>query len=198
MPQYFQFKVTLQDIDPPIWRRFLLREDATFLDLHQAIQAAFDWFGGHLWEFSSSGRSGEPIAGPDDDGGDFGPPLGEPAPNAARVRLADYLGRNRRGRRASCLYTYDFGDGWEHDVRLERVITRDETFGRRLLEGERAAPPEDCGGVFGYERLAALARTGTLAGEEPDEEELEELREWIEDWHPDTFDLEAQRAVFDR
>ncbi len=81
-------------------------------------------------------------------------------------------------------------------MRLERIVASGEGFERRLLAGRRAAPPEDSGGVFGCERLAEPARTGTLP--DSDEDGLEELREWIEDWHPDAFDLGEERAAFDR
>jgi hypothetical protein len=98
------------------------------------------------------------------------------------------------------LYTYDFGDGWEHVVALDEIRTMDETFTRRLVAGERSFPPEDCGGIPGYEMcLLALGRIEYEgpADYKPSDEELAERREWLGDWDPDGFDLAAVAREFD-
>jgi hypothetical protein len=190
MPKYFEFEVALQDISPRIWRRFLLRSAATFKELHDAIQAAGPWENSHLWDFSEPGRGGRVIAGPLDD------ESGRPIPDAKRIKLASYFEEPDD----TCLYRYDFGDDWEHEVRLERIVELPDSFRRRLLAGERAFPPEDCGGVPGYyECLAALGAPMPVgAGDDlPDPEDLEDRRDWLGDWTPE-FDLEAARKRFDR
>lgn len=176
MPRYYDITVTPDDVHPPVWRRFLLAADATFADLHRAIQDACGWENCHLFEFSSS--AGARIAGlPDQDWDDLG------VPDASTVALSQALDE-----RGVCRYVYDFGDHWEHTVRSEGVVESDEPFHRRLLGGARAFPPEDCGGVPGYERCVEVARGG---------EDHEGLREWLGGWDPERFDLEAARRAFD-
>jgi len=189
MPSYLEFEVSLREITPRIWRRFLLRPPVTFHQLHEAIQAAGPWGNYHLWQFSEPGRPYRAIAGlPDDE-------FGEETPDAKRVKVASYF--QRPGDR--CLYRYDFGDDWEHDVVFVRSQDLPEVFRRRLLAGERAFPPEDCGSIPGYyECLAALGQRRPRKGESrPDSEELAERRTWLGDWNPD-FVLEEARRAFDR
>jgi hypothetical protein len=174
-----EIEVSLKHIRPRIWRRFLLNEQATFADLHRAIQDAFGWMSCHLWEFQAAGRHRESIAGVPDDG--FG--WGEPTPDAEKVLVTAYLGRAAR----TCVYLYDFGDDWEHTVKLTRTVEQDAW--RVLLAGRRSAPPEDCGGVPGYEDCVAVA-----SGESTDED----LAEWLGDWDPDGWSLAAAKARFDR
>ena len=84
-----------------------------------------------------------------------------------------------------------FGDGWEHQIEVEKVLPAEP--GKRYplgLAGKRACPPEDCGGMPGYEHLLEVLR-------DPKNEEYEEMREWIqEDFDPEAFDLdEINRAL---
>jgi len=108
MPEYFDFQVSLREIEPRIWRRFLIRSDATFEVLHEAIQDACGWHCCHLFEFQD--EAGELLAGAPDDSG-FAE---QPVPDAAEVSLASFF--SGRTRKKSCLYVYDFGDDWQHDV----------------------------------------------------------------------------------
>ena len=108
-------------------------------------------------------------------------------PDASRKKLSAYFSAGARPTR--CIYVYDFGDGWEHDIRVRRVLTVPDTFQRRLLAGRRACPREDCGGVYGYYDCCANVRGET---------EDNELAEWIGDWDPDAFDLKTARQEFDK
>ncbi len=183
MPKYYAFEVSLEDVQPRIWRRFLLRTTATFDHLHHAIQDSFGWQECHLFEFRVPTRS---LAGiPHDD--DFGPPT----PDAKRVKLSAYF--TGRVVLEWCEYVYDFGDDWVHEVKLLGLVTDKESFRRRLLGGERSGPPEDSGGVRGYERIVEFLRTGVDAHDDPDG-----LREWLGDWHPDAFDSKKAKPEFDR
>ena len=187
MPRYFEFEVSLKEIQPRIWRRFYLRAAATFADLHKAIQESFGWESYHLWEFRVSGPRGQPIAGlPTDE--DFG----RPVPDARKVKVSSYF----TGRVATewCEYVYDFGDDWVHEVKLIGVVSNKETFRRRLLGGERAGPREDCGGTTGYERMVHFLETG----EDVYSDEAVDLKAWLGDWRPDAFELKAAQAAFDR
>lgn len=183
MPQYFEVEVELRGVEPRVWRRFVLSEDATFQDLHEAIQIACGWENYHMFAFRDD-RTRKEIAGiPDSE-------FGDPAPDSRKARLADFLGKARS---KTCMYEYDFGDSWEHDVTI-RTVTLPETFERRLVGGERAFPPEDCGGLDGYDRYAVAV----VERRDPWGEDLDEVLEWVGDWHPERFDLAATRKSFDR
>ncbi|MCC5863476.1 MAG: plasmid pRiA4b ORF-3 family protein [Gammaproteobacteria bacterium] len=138
-----RFDVRLRGIEPPIWRSFEIREQASFWDLHVAIQDALGWLDCHLHEFTPEGprtRHGVRIGIPDDDfGADVLPGWEE------SVRLYFHTPGVRM------LYTYDFGDDWQHDVELVSIEPRvTGTRYPRCIAGERACPPEDCGGPHGY------------------------------------------------
>jgi hypothetical protein len=116
MPRYFELDVALQEIQPRIWRRFLIRTTSTFAQLHKAIQQSFGWQDYHLWEFRLPTFDGAPIAGvPTDE--DFG----RPTPDARDVKLSSYFtGKNVT---EWCEYVYDFGDDWCHEVMLIGVVS---------------------------------------------------------------------------
>lgn len=177
---YLDLEVSLDRVSPRIWRRFLLRDRASFLDLHHAIQAACGWQNTHLFAFRAS--TGTVVAGVPTD---FG--FAEPDPDAAKVSAGDYLKRH-----GSVAYEYDFGDGWEHTVELKEVVPLKQKFTQRLLDGARSFPPEDCGGVPGYEDVLAVASGGKAHFHD-----TEDLRQWYGDWDPEWFDLEALRQWFD-
>jgi hypothetical protein len=189
MPDYLRCHVRLLDVKPKLWRRFLLKITATFQDLHLAIQDACGWENCHMFAFRSpNGR--ESIAGIPDT--DWGPA----APDARKQKLSAVFGPKGL---ASCLYEYDFGDGWTHEVKCEGVEKLDERFERRLLDGAGAFPPEDCGSVPGYERcVAAVTGKGWRKREHGDDAERRELLEWLGAWRPDSFDLAATKQQFDR
>lgn len=131
-------KITLRGSKPPIWRRLEVPSGITLDRLHRAIQVAFGWQEAHLWVFDTpSGNFGTPD-----------PELGHG--DAARAMLADVA--PEAGDRV--LYTYDFGDDWEHVVAIEDVLTAEPCVAYpRCTAGRRASPPEDCGGMWGYAEL---------------------------------------------
>ena len=187
MAKYFEFEVWLRDIEPKIWRRFLLKSTATFQDLHRAIQDAGGWEDYHLFRFDAKRSFRDPVAeaqGADQYDDTSGPP-------ARSVKLASYFQRPRK----KCLYTYDYGDSWELDVQLIRTVQMEEPFKRRLLGGARAFPLEDSGGSFGY--YDCLAALGLIEAGHCSPEMLQEKREWLGDWHPEAFDLEQAKRAFD-
>ena len=127
-------------------------------------------------------------------GADFAEEFLEEAqvPAAGRVRLSSYF--QKPGDK--CPYTYDFGDDWRHQVVPKEIVQLPESFKRRLLDGARAFPPEGCGGTWGYAHC--LKALGIIEPEEHDDEEwLAERREWMGDWHPDDFDLDAVKKRSD-
>jgi len=190
MPRYFDLEVSLIDIEPRIWRRFLLSEAATFLDLHAAIQDAMGWEEEHLYAFQDANGK-RPLA---DDV--YAGAFDRQGPPADRVSLSSHF--RRKG--SKCRYTYDFGDNWEHAVVLKGLVEDPGRFKRRLLDGARACPPEDCGGVWGYAdccRVQAMTDAEIEALGE-DGEETAWRREWIGDWAPEAFDLKRVKARFDK
>ena len=141
----YQLKVTLKGTKPPIWRRVLVGADVTLDQLHEVIQAAFGWWNYHLYEFEF-GRTRYGI--PDPDGFDIGPP----ARDARTTRLDKVAAVG-----ATFAYTYDFGDYWEHKVTVEKVLDGSTVATvPACVDGRRAGPPEDCGGVWGYEELLTI------------------------------------------
>ncbi|NBB82734.1 MAG: hypothetical protein GVY28_04945 [Alphaproteobacteria bacterium] len=197
MPRYFDFEVSLRHIKPRIWRRlYLAADETTFLDLHHAIQDAGDWMDVHLWQFRTSGRPSQPIAeAPAEEamGMDL---IDDPGPPAHEVPLADVFGSAGD----KCLYIYDFGDEWVHEVLLREVLELDEMFYRRLTDGARAFPPEDCGGPPGYELCRALVQPESESAMDLSPwgaRDLEAQREWLGDWEPQVFDLQATKQWFD-
>jgi hypothetical protein len=168
----YQLKVTLRGIQPPIWRRLQVASDITLYELHRLLQVAMGWMDCHLHEFAR----GHTLYGTSDR--EFGiARLPE-----KKIRLLDVLFRPRD----KMTYQYDFGDSWEHNIVLERILKPSaETSHPICLAGERACPPEDCGGIPGYyELLEALADT-----EHP---EHDHLMEWTGGgFDPERFDLEG-------
>ena len=140
-----QLRVTLAGVKPAVWRRIEIGSGATFWDLHVAIQDAMGWKDCHLHVFRAplpGGREVDQIGIPQDDFTDRAPEI---VPGW-EVPVIVYL--NRAGDRAE--YLYDFGDGWAHDVEIEgRAALAAGVSYPRCTGGERACPPEDCGGPSG-------------------------------------------------
>lgn len=181
-----QFKITLDDVHPPIWRRIQLASDATFWDLHCAINDAMGWEDAHLHEFCiGSKRKGLRIGIPIDD--DDMPWNDDPGLVDWEVPIAAHLAQPG----ARCVYLYDFGDNWRHTVALEDILpAQAKVEYPRCLAGARACPPEDCGGIHGYERIC-----DALAEPQATDEETEELLAWIgEAFDPEAF--EAGKVKF--
>ena len=139
----YQLKVTLRGIRPPIWRRVQVRSDATLGHLHWVIQFAMGWTGAHLHSFSIQGM--EYSMGRLDIGlNELGMHDGE------SVKLSQVV----IGEKFKFFYLYDFGDSWEHEVLVEKVLTAEkDTHYPVCIKAKRACPPEDCGGTWGYQTL---------------------------------------------
>src|SRR2546430_5513183 len=145
-----KLRVVLRGISPLTWRRLLVRSDATIDDLHATLQLALGWTDEHLNRFVIQGREyGVAHIG----GMSFGD-------DPRRVRLADFdFGPHER-----FLYEYDFTDGWQHDVRVERLLPLES--GRTYpvcVGGRRGVPPEDCGGPWAFLELRQRYSVVTIA-----------------------------------
>ena len=180
----FQFKITLRDIKATIWRRFQVK-DCTLNKLHEHIQTAMGWTNSHLHQFEIEGERYGPSS-PDDL--DFGTEMID----ETGVLLSLLLPKS--GKRTRWSYEYDFGDGWRHEIIFEGYRPIDKKVKYPLcLEGERACPPEDVGGPYGYqEYLEAMA--------DPDHEQHEDFMEWSGPFDSEAFDAakatkEMQRGL---
>ncbi|GAA5033551.1 plasmid pRiA4b ORF-3 family protein [Actinopolymorpha pittospori] len=173
----YQVKVGLQGAKPPIWRRLLLPADASLALVHDVIQVAFGWDDSHMHVFET------PF-------GDFGRADRELGHRAEKPVTLEQVAAQAG---AKIRYTYDFGDNWVHEIVVEKLVDRDPALRYpSCTGGRRAAPPEDSGGIWGYEELVeALA--------DPDHPEHELQLEWLElddasQFAPAAFD----RDVVDR
>jgi hypothetical protein len=131
-------KVSLHGAKPPVWRRIEI-PSVTPLDLvHEVIQVAFDWHGYHLHAFETV--CGE--FGSMDDDDDWSDREDETTAALAQVAAAE---------RAKVVYVYDFGDDWRHDIVVEKIVPAEPGMAYpRCTGGRRAAPPEDCGGIWAF------------------------------------------------
>jgi hypothetical protein len=173
-----QLKVTLLDISPPIWRRLLVPAAIKLPKLHTALQLAFGWTNSHLHAFRLEDDSYQAINPGDWDQDLFGP--GQTR-DEKKFRLCDLL----HAKDDWLIYEYDFGDSWQHELVVEKILPVATAKIVTCLAGARAGPPEDCGSVPGYENLLeAIA--------DPKHPEHRELLDWLGDpYDPEAFSIDS-------
>jgi hypothetical protein len=173
----YQFKISLDGIKPTIWRRIQVPAEYSFWDLHVAIQDAMGWDDYHLHEFEMKDPETQETVriGIPDDEIDWG----RETVAGWDVKIPDYFTENNR----LAKYLYDFGDGWLHRVRFEKAeISIPTRVYPVCLAGKQACPPEDVGGIWGYESFLNIIR-------DPTHEEYEEMLEWAgEEFDPNRFE----------
>lgn len=174
--QAIQLMVALKHIRPPIWRRVVVPDNFTLGQLHDVIQATMGWHDSHMHAFRVPRRG-------------FGPPLREfgSGLDAAENENTAFVGAVLARKGQKLLYEYDFGDSWEHEVVVEKILPFDPQAKYPVcLDGTRACPPEDCGSFPGYSDILAALKAPKKT------EEQKKLLEWLEDgYDPERFDLEA-------
>jgi hypothetical protein len=178
----YQLKVTLKWSRPPIWRRLQIASTDNLEDLHIALQIVMGWTNSHLHEFTS-GRDRYGV--PDED-----------FPSEDHDEIEYRIDQVLHKEKDKLIYTYDFGDGWEHELVLEKILPyKTSTVLPLCLKANRACPPEDVGGVPGYEMfLEAIS--------DPAHPDHEEMLEWLgEGFDAEHYDLsetnELLREYFD-
>jgi hypothetical protein len=168
-----ELMVTLRHTHLPIWRRLIVPASLTLHELHNVIQTAMGWEGYHLHLFDIDGvlyGDVEEIEGR---------PLG--AEDSFTVGQAADAAREFS-------YEYDFGDSWDHIIRVEQSMASVGSGTPHLIGGGRACPPEDCGGTSGYEHLLEVIA-------DPTHEEHEQLLQWVGgEYDPEGFDLAETNA----
>ena len=170
-----QFKISLQYIKPPIWRRISVPDDHTLGDLHRLIQAVMGWSDDHAHAFQIGSVEYGRVDKQDRLSVFFAPPRKNEEIFTLR-RIVDRVGQK-------FTYEYDFGDGWIHEILVEGSEPMPQHYqGPVCLAGERACPPEDCGGVPGYARVLRVLKKAST----PDDREF---RRWVGRYDPERFDL---------
>ena len=183
----FRVRLDLHGARPPVWRRLELPGDLPLPRVHEVVQAAMGWTDTHLHRFrtGSDHRSPSFVTAFDIEEGEDGVLEDD-------VRLDQLLAAEGE----ALWYEYDFGDGWDHVLRVEDVLDeRPATV--RCLGGRMACPPEDCGGIGGYEELASWARGGYEDALLPEVfDDAAHAHDWVPlDWHPDHFDVDEANAA---
>ncbi len=158
----YQFKVTLKESHPPIWRRIQV-PDCTLGELHEVLQVVMGWEDCHLHQFIVRGEYFGPL---DPEDLHWGMEKGD----EDKISISQVA---RTGRKVRFTYEYDFGDSWQHEILLEKILEPEPNVAYpRCIEGERGCPPEDVGGIRGYaEFLAAMS--------DPKHEDHQDRVEWI-------------------
>lgn len=172
----YQLKVTLKESKPPIWRRVLVPGSVTLYKLHQILQSVMGWEDYHLHQFTVDGiRYGEPD-----------PDFGLDIKSERRVKL-NQIAPEVKDR---FVYEYDFGDSWEHQILVEKILPPQP--GARYpicIAGKRACPPEDCGGIWGYADFVEAVQDSRHP-------EHNAMRDWVgRPFDPEAFDIDAVNQV---
>ena len=172
----YQLKVELIGTEPSVWRRLLVRGDMNLGLLHAVIQVAMGWTNSHLHQFTIGNvRYSDPRMDQDME------PDQTPDRDEGKTALIEAVPQEK----AELVYEYDFGDSWEHLITVEKIHAPDAApkgFAK-CLDGSRACPPDDCGGVDGYANLLEIIK-------DPKHEEYESMMEWLGGrFDPEAFDI---------
>jgi len=169
----YQIQIALKRFKPKIWRRLLIPSDLLLSDFHKVIQTSMGWTNSHLHQFIKN-RTFYTVKMQDDD-------LWDEMDNVdyKEMKISDLLKKEKD----KIVYEYDFGDGWEHDIILEKILPPDNNTKHPIcLTGKMNCPPEDCGGIWGYSDMLEILK-------DPDHEEYESYIEWLgEEFDPTYFD----------
>ncbi|PIU36286.1 hypothetical protein COT03_00365 [Candidatus Shapirobacteria bacterium CG07_land_8_20_14_0_80_39_18] len=181
----YQFKITLLDTHPPVWRRIQVPESYTFYDLHVAIQNAMGWLDCHLHCFEKRDTKtkhwGEYLVRIDCPFAVEEFAEEENTLYTTETPITQFFKKPND----KIYYTYDFGDNWEHQIVLEKILPKRSVKYPLCLEGKLACPPEDCGSIPGYYDCIEVFKN----------KNDKELLEWMGDWDPNSFD--PKEVVFE-
>ena len=171
----FCLRVSLEGVEPTIWRRLRVPGNANLGWLHAVIQVAMGWTNSHLHQFVVGKRLYSSPSFDLDESEDAPQALDEDA--IAIMEVAPRV-------KCTLVYEYDFGDSWDHRITVEKILDPDPAAAgfAQCMDGERACPPEDCGGVSGYADLLEIVM-------DPKHEEYESMMEWLGGrFDPEAFD----------
>ena len=170
----YQIQISLNNYRPKIWRRLLISSDLLLSDFHKIIQTSMGWTNSHLHQFIKnrtfySARLYDDDLWDDMDNVDY-----------KKIKISDLLKKEKE----KIIYEYDFGDGWNHDIILEKILPHDHKLNHPVcLKGKMNCPPEDCGGVWGYSDMLEILK-------QPDHDEYESSMEWLGgEFDPEYFNM---------
>lgn len=170
-----QLKICLENAKPLVWRRILIESSKAFSNLHDAIQQSFDWGDYHLHEFIVAEAKIGPLPKEPED------PENTPDFDSRKTVLSRFLDKEGK----TILYVYDFGDDWMHKIKVEKILPKEK--GKKYplcIGGAMNCPPEDCGGVWGYEDFKK-------AISDKKHPEHKEMLDWVGGYFdPEEFDIE--------
>lgn len=177
----YQLKITLLGSEPSIWRQILVPSNIELIVLHDVIQVTMGWFDSHLHMFIK-----DKILFVDEPDEYF---------NAEAHDELDYtLHQLLKKTNDAIVYEYDFGDGWQHKIQLEKILPYDPK--KKLptcLDGARACPLEDSGGIASYQHILEVIN-------QPNHPEYEDIIEWYADeltsLKPDIFNKDSVNKTF--
>lgn len=179
--EIYQFKISLNDVHLPIWRRVLLPSTATFKDLHKVIQVAFGWRDSHMHQFVIGGENTDHmyiVSKETEDHLDMDNSSTELRMAEETTTLFDIIPKMAK----KLMYEYDFGDNWQHTVALEKTVPyKSGQSYPACIAGENACLPEDCGGAPGYENLCKVLG-------DPKNPEHKEMLKWLDIKKASEFD----------
>jgi len=186
-----QIKIVLDGVEPEIWRRFVVEDYLSFHDLHKVIQRVMGWTDYHAYMFTVGRTLIEGV------GGDMGFAVdtmwrsfkfgNKKALPAAKTKVWEML--DKEGMTFS--YVYDLGDMWQHSVVVEKIMPFEERDYPVILDGARACPPEDCGGVHGYRELLEIQKDKSHPLYQ------ERIMRWLgRPFDPEYFDPAGRKAAF--
>jgi len=168
--QIYQLTITLTGSDPKIWRTILVHEETLLVDLHRIIQTTMGWTNSHLHMFKAKKNEYAPE--------EFGI---EEAKNSREIPLHKILNKVNQ----HINYEYDFGDSWEHDIVLDKIMEESNNHIPCCIDGKMQCPPEDCGGIWGYPNLLKIIA-------DPKHKDYKEMKAWLgKNFQPEYFNIPA-------
>ena len=171
----YQIQIALKGFKPKIWRRILVASDLPLSDFHKIIQTTMGWTNSHLHQFIKNRTYYSPKMEDDDFWEESG------SLHYEDLKISDLLEKEKD----KIIYEYDFGDGWMHDIMLEKILPFDKNIKNPIcIAGKNSCPPEDCGGIWGYAEIFEILSN-------PEHKEYESYVEWLGgDFDPEFFDKE--------
>ena len=176
----YQIQIALADYSPKIWRRILVQPNLPLSDFHIVIQIVMGWENAHLHQFIKNKKFYSEMLEDDWDWDE------SRNIDYEDLKISDLLTNPKD----KIDYEYDFGDSWHHDIILEKILPGDsKTKYPVCIDGQLSCPPEDCGGIWGYQNLIEILSN-------PKHEEYDEYLEWIGGpFKPEYFDKDLANKI---
>jgi len=171
--KFYLLRIELLEVEPKIWREFVVPSDITLDRLHDVVQIIMGWEQSHLYQFLLKDKKYSEFLEYIQEFDDI--------EDSKLVRLNELINRKNQ----KVIYEYDFGDGWQHEISLlNSNYKSDYPYELQCLNGDRACPPEDVGGTYGYSYFLKCIS-------DPQNEEYDEMLCWVGgEFESEEFELE--------